>query len=64
MVYATGIFRSVTPDSSVKEGTMAMVCSVTSLENGFSGCEVIVSTGFSSRSNLGDIVGVMVRTGR
>lgn len=47
MVYAIGTFLSVTPDSSVKEGTVVIRCSVTRLANGFSGWDVTVSTGFS-----------------
>jgi hypothetical protein len=60
VVYATGTLCIVTPDSRVKEGRMAKDCSATSCENGFSGCDVIVSTGFSSCSYLGVIVEIAV----
>lgn len=47
MVYATGTFWSVTPDSRVKVGTMAMCWSGIRDAKGFSGCAESLSTGFS-----------------
>lgn len=52
VVYATGTFLRVTPDSRVKEGTMAKSWSGTSCAKGFSGWPLVLSTGFSSRSTM------------
>jgi hypothetical protein len=38
VLYANGTFCNVTPDSSVKDGIMAMVWSGIKDANGFSGC--------------------------
>lgn len=51
VVYATGTLYKVTPDSSVNDGMMAISWSRISFENGFSGCDVILSTGFSRWSS-------------
>lgn len=47
VVYATGTFWRVTPDSRVKEGMTAICWSGIKLANGFSACEVILSWTYS-----------------
>ncbi len=47
MLYATGTLRSVTPDSRVKEGTIAICWSGMREAKGFSDCAEALSTGFS-----------------
>ena len=47
VLYATGTFCSVSPDSRVNEGIIAMCWSGMSDANGFSGWLEALSTGFS-----------------
>lgn len=47
VLYASGTFSSVTPDSSMKEGIMAMVWSGIKAAKGFSGCWRVLSWTYS-----------------
>lgn len=47
VVYATGTFWSLTPDSRVKEGMTAICWSGIKLANGFSACELVLSWTYS-----------------
>ena len=53
MVYATGTFESVTPDSRVKDGITAICWCGMSSANGFSGCECILSWKYSVTALVG-----------
>jgi hypothetical protein len=48
VVYATGTLLRVTPDSSVKDGTIAISWSGMRAANGFSDCERVLSYRYSA----------------
>ena len=52
VLYARGIFCNVTPDSSVKEGMIAIVWSGIKAANGFSGCCCVLSYSYSATNSF------------